>query len=483
MKHGLLIIWHNNFKQLQELLNCFDDSFHVYIHIDRKVQLFNNEKEWLKLHPLIKGVYNKYAIRWGHFALLKAELFLLEKAVADDEITYLHIISGQDFPIKSKSLFMDFFEKNNGREYVNYVNLPYSKWDNGTYERYQFYRPNLYFLPISWENKLVSMIINIQKKIKFKRRIPDQYDYLYGGSNWFSITRECAKYVVGQKGKSFYNKLKFTFAPEETFFATVIMNSPFASHVVNDNLRYINWGKDNTGHPCILKQSDWAGIIMSNAFFARKFESKKSYILKQNIKKYILVNEEIKINSQNGAWQTISISGHCFDKRLAKAILDFVPLLGVSDIADFGCGPGWYTYLLYQQGFNINGYDGNPNVKEITSLLFGDGFYCQYADFSMPITVKDPFDLIICLEVGEHIPSKYEDIFMRNITENSKKYVLLSWAVPEQAGWGHVNCHSNEYVIRRMKQFGFKYNHCISQMLRKSASLYWFKETILFFEK
>lgn len=52
-----------------------------------------------------------------------------------------------------------------------------------------------------------------------------------------------------------------------------------------------------------------------------------------------------------------------FDKSLARELLSLLSLLKVRDVADFGCGPGWYTYLLYKQGYKVNGYDGNPHVK------------------------------------------------------------------------------------------------------------------------
>ena len=93
MKHGVLIIWHKNFKQLKELILSFNDSFHIYVHIDRKALLTQKELSWLDSCPIVKGVYRKYKVTWGTFSLLKAELFLMEKAIADPEITYLHMIS------------------------------------------------------------------------------------------------------------------------------------------------------------------------------------------------------------------------------------------------------------------------------------------------------------------------------------------------------------------------------------------------------
>ena len=91
--------------------------------------------------------------------------------------------------------------------------------------------------------------------------------------------------------------------------------------------------------------------------------------------------------------------------------------------------------------------------------------------------------MIISLEVGEHIPDKYEDIFIHNLVRNSKKYLLLSWALPKQLGSGHVNCHTNEYIIGKMKEYGFYINTPITNYLRAKASFKWFQKTIMFFQK
>lgn len=53
MKHGVLIIWHKNFKQLKELILSFNDSFHIYVHIDRKALLTQKELSWLDSCPIV----------------------------------------------------------------------------------------------------------------------------------------------------------------------------------------------------------------------------------------------------------------------------------------------------------------------------------------------------------------------------------------------------------------------------------------------
>jgi hypothetical protein len=48
--------------------------------------------------------------------------------------------------------------------------------------------------------------------------------------------------------------------------------------------------------------------------------------------------------------------------------------------------------------------------------------------------------LIISLEVAEHIPEKYEAVYLDNIFRHAKEGIILSWAVPGQIGLSHIAC-------------------------------------------
>ena len=77
---------------------------------------------------LPKGLCTKYArlfvlkkridIRWGHVSLIKAEMLLFEAALTNGPYAYYHLLSGADLLIKPLDLFFNFFEKNDGKEFV-----------------------------------------------------------------------------------------------------------------------------------------------------------------------------------------------------------------------------------------------------------------------------------------------------------------------------------------------------------------------------
>lgn len=485
MKHAILLLWHKDLQQLKELIRFFDEDFAFYIHIDKKSVISAGDIEDLKRNRENLHFYCKYKINWGGFNIVRAELFLLQEIVKEEEnFDYIHFFSGQDYPIKKLNHIKSFFEENKGYEYIEYMKLPSEKWDYGTYGRFNYYRFfDFWDVRTPQGAKKVSNLVKFQRRIGYKRRVPDQFDYLYGGSNWMSITQECAKYIVDnqKQNKPFYNRLKYTFASDEVYFHTVILNSPFAEKVKNDNVRCILW-ENNGSSPRTLTEKDWWSIVTSDCLFARKWDARLSAKLMEYLKKYILNTGPVAIAPQ-GYWQSETLAGHKYDKGLAEGLLKLLPFMGVETIADFGCGPGWYVALLRNNGYDTQGYDGNPHVEEMSALLFPDGFYCQNADLTEDLETDSPFDLIISLEVGEHIPPQWEDTFLANLVRNSGRYIILSWAVKGQPGDGHVNCRPNSYVIAKMKELGFSLNTPAGNYLRECATLWWFKDTIMFFER
>lgn len=484
LRHSLLVLSHGEIKHLIRLVKYFDRDFRIYVHIDKRYPLTTDDlTDLINAHPNIK-VFSKYKVFWGGRSILAAEMFLLERIAEDGGTDYVHLLSGLDYPIKPLSEFKTFFKEHNGYEFLEWHRFPVEKWEGGTYRRLELFRLNDYLSYRSPKGKRIIDKFNAwQIRLGIKRRVPQHYPVLYGGSNWMSITYGCACHVLDchKRKRKFYRRLKFTFAPDEIYLHTLIMNSPYASHVINNNYRLITW--DNMGNgPLVLGHKDWWNITVSSALIMRKVDPLSSETLLSRIDKYLLVEDGPKI-SANGSWIHASFRGHSYDSSLASRIVDLCSILFIRTIYDFGCGVGWYVKYLRDKGLDVQGYDGNKSVEEVSSLFFEDGFYCQMADLSEPVIAEDQADMVMSIEVGEHIPPESESIFLDNLTRNSGKYVLLSWALPDQKGDGHVNCQSNKYIIREMKCRGFRINVPISIMLRRDAYLPWLRGTLMFFEK
>lgn len=173
---------------------------------------------------------------------------------------------------------------------------------------------------------------------------------------------------------------------------------------------------------------------------------------------------------------------HRFDKNLCQNIVDLLKKEYVNPkIIDLGCGRCDYTNMLLQFGYNVVGIDGNPNTQK----------YCSQpnriivSDLVKPIRLLSPFDAVICLEVGEHIPAQYETDLIRNIDSLLKPngLLILSWAIEGQSGYGHINCHNNAYIKNRFNALGYQNLEQLEVKFRENTVLPWFTNTIMLFKK
>jgi len=93
------------------------------------------------------------------------------------------------------------------------------------------------------------------------------------------------------------------------------------------------------------------------------------------------------------------------------------------------------------------------------------------------------YDWVLSTEVLEHIPAKFESVVLDNIDRAAGHGVVLSWAVPGQQGYHHVNNRSPTYVNQTMAQRGFSLDMKASLALRSYATLYYFRNNIMVFTR
>ena len=183
--------------------------------------------------------------------------------------------------------------------------------------------------------------------------------------------------------------------------------------------------------------------------------------------------------SKTGYWNAETAHlHHVHSQELSTWICEFLKNEKDKYLNDLGCGLGNYLNDLRNNGFTkLNGYEGDPSPKS----KFGFIFKCDLTKKLKDINIGN----IISLEVGEHIPAEFMDIYLDNITNNCDNYLITSWAVRGQEGFGHVNCLDNHEVIPLIESRGFTYLKEESESARSviKDNTWWFKNTILIFKK
>ena len=126
---------------------------------------------------------------------------------------------------------------------------------------------------------------------------------------------------------------------------------------------------------------------------------------------------------------------HTTDIHNTKAAEILVPHLlesiSVKSVLDVGMGIGTWLKVFQDNGIDdILGIDGAYVNKE---LFFIDEKYFKSHDLRTGFNLGRKFDLVVSLEVIEHIPKEFEDIFIENLI-NHGDTILFSGAIPGQGG-------------------------------------------------
>jgi hypothetical protein len=273
MKSAFLITAYKNQNQLIELINQFSEShFNIYVHLDKKSAINQYQLKKILADKHHVSIYRKFKVNWGSRNHLKAILFLAEQALKNRDNIYFHLITGQDKLVGSPE---DLIHKLDiSKDYLQHIPYPVSYLPKGATDWFEYY--NFYdLLDAKKHLKYIRLIRNLQIKFGIKRSFDKPFPQKYYGSTYWSLTRETLQYVVDYTHiqPAFLRRLKHTFCAEELYFPTVVLNSPRAGNVVNDNLRFIKWeANGKTGSPKVLTDADWPEIIASGKLFARKFD-------------------------------------------------------------------------------------------------------------------------------------------------------------------------------------------------------------------
>jgi SAM-dependent methyltransferase len=169
---------------------------------------------------------------------------------------------------------------------------------------------------------------------------------------------------------------------------------------------------------------------------------------------------------------------HVHSENLSQWIYDFCIKKKIQSVTDFGCGLGEYLAKLSPIVNNAIGVEGSiPKQAKFEYIIQGD----LTTDLKSKAFTSD---LVISLEVGEHIPAEFMGVYLDNITNHSAKYLITSWAVRGQAGFGHVNCLDNSEIIPEFEKRGFKLLEKETEKARLviEDKAHWFRNTLFIFK-
>lgn len=166
--------------------------------------------------------------------------------------------------------------------------------------------------------------------------------------------------------------------------------------------------------------------------------------------------------------------------RSARQIVPLVmELVSPQSVVDVGCGIGAWLSVFAEHGVrDYLGVDGD--YVEPAMLRIPRDRFVAY-DLTMPLRMERRFELVVSLEVAEHLPASAAAGFVRSLTGLGPA-VLFSAAVPYQGGAHHVNEQWPDYWARLFADQGYAVLDCIRRRVWNNEEVAeWYAQNTLIF--
>jgi hypothetical protein len=151
-------------------------------------------------------------------------------------------------------------------------------------------------------------------------------------------------------------------------------------------------------------------------------------------------------------------------------------------VIDFGCAIGAHLEPFHKNNVLIKGIEGN---KKAFNHAVVPSKYLEQHDLREPYTPTREYDIAMCFEVAEHIPTRFSETLVKTLAKSSSK-VIMTAATPGQTGTHHVNEQPREFWYDKFESVGMKYDAEAVEELREILDLEkatWIPENLTVFTK
>jgi SAM-dependent methyltransferase len=153
--------------------------------------------------------------------------------------------------------------------------------------------------------------------------------------------------------------------------------------------------------------------------------------------------------------------------------------LSPTSVLDVGCGAG--AWLAQYRDHGITDYLGVDGAYVQPNSLLISVVHFQDHDLTQPFNLGRRFDLVQCLEVGEHLPEASSRTLIETLTQHGDK-VLFSAATPGQGGENHINEQTHEFWRLLFAEYGYKPFDLFRPMIKGVAKVEsWYRYNMILF--
>ncbi len=151
-------------------------------------------------------------------------------------------------------------------------------------------------------------------------------------------------------------------------------------------------------------------------------------------------------------------------------------------VVDIGCGPGGWLEVFQKNG--INDFVGmDASWVPLDKLRISREKFIP-TDLTKPLNAARRFDLVVSLEVAEHLAARFADTFIDSLVSLGD-VVLFSAAIPGQRGFQHVNEQFQDYWAEKFRARDFDCYDFIRPKIwnNRNVSFYYCQNMLLFVKR
>ncbi|MDR9484737.1 MULTISPECIES: beta-1,6-N-acetylglucosaminyltransferase [Sediminimonas] len=238
----------------------------VVIHIDASVPGKTHDAFVSALADLPDITFcRRHRCEWGTWGIVAATQDASQQMLSEfPEVTHVYLASGSCLPLRPVQELIDYLKARPRTDFIESATTADVPWTVGGLDHERF---TLRF-PFSWRKHryLFDKYVELQRKIGFKRRIPDGL-VPHMGSQWWCLTRRTLSAILQDPKRPAYDRyFKRVWIPDECYFQTLAR-----LYALNIESRSLTLSKfDFQGKPHIFYDDHLQLLRRSDCFVARK---------------------------------------------------------------------------------------------------------------------------------------------------------------------------------------------------------------------
>lgn len=155
-----------------------------------------------------------------------------------------------------------------------------------------------------------------------------------------------------------------------------------------------------------------------------------------------------------------------------EIVPEIMRLLNPKSVVDFGCGVGTFLHCFKNNGVSeVLGLDGTWADKQLLNKFLNSNEFKE-VDLENKIALPTRYDLVVSVEVAEHLSASAADTFVQNLV-NAGEVILFSAAIPLQGGQNHINEQWLDYWEEKFAQHNYAVHDVLKPIFWNNANIYW----------